>query len=69
MALTRSYKQTITERAQGDPEFAQCMLQEVATLFHSGEAQVAEIMLRNLIDAMLELEETAQTHTNPNPAT
>jgi len=33
MALTRSYKHTIAERAQRDPEFAQALLDEAATLF------------------------------------
>ncbi len=32
MALTRSFKQIIAERAQRDPAFAQALLDEAATL-------------------------------------
>jgi hypothetical protein len=33
MALTKSFKQTIAERAEREPAFAQALLDEAATLF------------------------------------
>jgi hypothetical protein len=49
MALTRCFKQTITERAPRDPEFARALLDEAATLFLSGEPKIARTILRDLV--------------------
>ena len=66
MALTRSYKHTIAERAQRDPEFAQALLDEAATLFLNGEPEMARIILRDLINATVGFEELAKETAKPS---
>ena len=46
MALTREFKKTAAARARRDPAFAQALLDESATLFLSGEPDVARLVLR-----------------------
>lgn len=48
MALTRDFKQTISERARRDPRFATALLDEAATLFLNGEPTHARLILRDL---------------------
>lgn len=66
MALTRSYKHTISERAQRDPEFAQALLDEAATLFLNGEPETARIILRDLVNATIGFEELAKETAKPS---
>jgi DNA-binding phage protein len=66
MALTRSYKHTIAERAQRDPEFAQALLDEAATLFLNGEPEMARIILRDLINATVGFEGLAKETAKPS---
>ncbi|RFC36312.1 MAG: hypothetical protein DID90_2727553908 [Candidatus Nitrotoga sp. LAW] len=40
MALTRNFKQTIIERVERDPEFAEVLFDEAATLFLSDEYEL-----------------------------
>ncbi|WP_062270078.1 DNA-binding protein [Endozoicomonas arenosclerae] len=56
MTLTRDYKQTILERAERDPAFAQALLDEAATHFLNGEPDTARIILRDLVNATLGFE-------------
>lgn len=51
MTLTRSFKQTIAERAHRDPAFAEAMLDEAASLFLNGEPETARMILRDLVNA------------------
>jgi hypothetical protein len=51
MVLTRNFKQTVLERVERDPKFAQALLDEAATLSLSGEPETARLMRRDLIKA------------------
>ena len=66
MALTRSYKHTIAERAQRDPEFAQALLDEAATLFLNGEPEVSRVILRDLVNATVGFEGLAKQTAKPS---
>ncbi|ANI52354.1 MULTISPECIES: hypothetical protein [Pseudomonas] len=44
----RDYKQTIRLRIQSDPDFAQALRIEAATLFHNGETELASMLLAQL---------------------
>lgn len=66
MALTRSYKHTITERVQRDPEFAQGLLDEAVTLFLNGEPEIARVILRDLVNATRGFEELARETEKPS---
>ncbi|VEF07876.1 Predicted transcriptional regulator [Pseudomonas fluorescens] len=66
MVLTRSYKYSIAERAQRDPEFAQALLDEAATLFLNGEPEMARIILRDLVNATVGFEELARETEKPS---
>lgn len=63
MTLTRDFKHTVVERVQRDPEFAKALLDEAATLFLSGEADAARLILRDLVNATVGFEHLAElTH-------
>ena len=66
MALTRSFKQTVTERVARDPGFAQALLDEAATLFLNGEPDTARLILRDLINASLGFEQLALLTAKPS---
>jgi len=51
MALTRDFKETVAARVQGDPAFAQALLDEAITLFVNGEPESAKLILRDLENA------------------
>jgi hypothetical protein len=53
VALTRDSRKTVIERAQGDPDFAKALLDEVVMLFLNGEPDVAQLMLRDLVNSTL----------------
>jgi DNA-binding phage protein len=53
MALTRDFKQTVTERLKRDPAFARALLDEAATLFLNGEPDTARLVLRDLVNATI----------------
>ena len=53
MALTRNFKQTVIERVNRDPAFAQALLDEAATLFLNGEPETARLILRDLVNATI----------------
>lgn len=59
LALTRDFKKTIVERVRRDPEFARAMVDEAATLFLSGEADTARLVLRDLVNATVGFEKLA----------
>lgn len=56
MALTRDFKETIRERAQREPEFAQALLDEAVTLILSGEPETARLILRDLVNSTVGFE-------------
>ena len=66
MALTRSYKQTIVERVERDPEFAAALLDEAATLFLSDEPETARLILRDIVNATIGFEQLVEVTAKPN---
>ncbi len=66
MALTRDFKQTVTERVTRDPAFAQALLDEAATLFLNGEPETARLILRDLVNATLGFEQLATLTAKPS---
>ncbi len=66
MALTRDFKQTVAERIERDPAFAQALLDEAATLFLNGEAETARLILRDLINASIGFELLATLIDKPS---
>jgi DNA-binding phage protein len=66
MALTRDFKQTIIERVNRDPAFAQALLDEAATLFLNGEPEAARLILRDLVNATIGFEQLATMTDKPS---
>jgi DNA-binding phage protein len=65
MPFTRDVKQTIVARASADPLYAQALLQEAATLFLNGEADIAKMILRDLVNATVGFEQLALQLAKP----
>jgi DNA-binding phage protein len=65
MAHTRDVTHTIIARASADPLFAQALLQEAATLFLNGEADIAKAILRDLVNATVGFEQLAVQVAKP----
>ncbi len=51
MALTRSFRKTVKDRADRDPEFRYGLLAEALEAIVRGELEVAKILLRDYINA------------------
>lgn len=66
MALTRDFKQTVTERVAREPEFAKALLDEAATLFLNGEPETARLILRDLVNATVGFEGLAKATDRPS---
>ena len=66
MPLTRDFKQTVIERVERDPAFAQALLDEAATLFLNGEPETARLILRDLVNATLGFEQLAALTDKPS---
>ncbi|AJO76329.1 DNA-binding protein [Pseudomonas sp. MRSN 12121] len=66
MALTRSFKHSIAERAERDPAFSQALLDEAATLFLNGEPEMSRIILRDLVNATVGFEALARETARPS---
>ena len=66
MALTRDFKQTVVERVEREPAFAQALLDEAATLFLNGEPETARLILRDLINATIGFEQLATLTAKPS---
>lgn len=66
MTLTRDFKQTVVQRIERDPAFAQALLDEAATLFLSGEPETARLMLRDLVNATVGFEALAGLTQKPS---
>ena len=64
--ITRDYKQTVVERVERDPAFAQALLDEAATLFLSGEPDTARLVLRELVNATVGFEQLAELTHKPS---
>lgn len=66
MALTRDFKETISERASRDPQFAQALLDEAATLFLNDDPHTARLVLRDLVNASVGFEKLAAETRTPS---
>jgi DNA-binding phage protein len=66
MTLTRNSKETVIQRVQGDPTFAQALLDEAATLFLNGEPETARLILRDLVNATIGFEQLATLTEKPS---
>lgn len=66
MALTREFKQTVVDRVNRDPAFAQALLDEAATLFLNGEPETARLILRDLVNATIGFEQLATMTNKPS---
>jgi DNA-binding phage protein len=66
MALTREFKQTVVERVNREPAFAQALLDEAATLFLNGEPETARLILRDLVNATIGFEQLATMTDKPS---
>jgi DNA-binding phage protein len=66
MTLTRDFKQTVVKRVERDPDFAKALLDEAATLFLSGEADTARLILRDLVNATVGFESLAELTSKPS---
>ena len=66
MALTRDFKQTVVERVNRDPAFAQALLDEAATLFLNGDPEPARLILRDLVNATIGFEQLATMTDTPS---
>lgn len=66
MALTRNFKQTVVDRVNRDPAFAQALLDEAATLFLNGEPETARLILRDLVNATIGFEQLATMTDKPS---
>ena len=65
MALTRDFKQTVTARVQGDPDFARALFDEAASLFLNGAPEIARMLLRDLVNATIGFERLATQTGKP----
>jgi len=66
MTLTRNSHETVIQRVQSDPAFAQALLDEAATLFLNGEPETARLILRDLVNATLGFEQLATLTAKPS---
>jgi DNA-binding phage protein len=66
VALTRDFKQTVVERINRDPAFAQALLDEAATLFLNGDPETARLILRDLVNATIGFEQLATMTDKPS---
>ena len=53
MALTRSFKETVRDRAQSDPAFRLALLTEAMELFLSGDVTTGRNLLADYINATI----------------
>jgi len=66
MVLTRSFKETVRERAQRDPAFRVGLLQEAIEALLRDEIHAGKILLRDYINATIGFADLAgATHKNP----
>ena len=66
MGLTREFRQTVVDRVEREPAFAQALLDEAATLFLNGEPEMARLILRDLVNATIGFEQLATLTLKPS---
>ena len=65
MPLTRSFKETVRERAQEDPAFRDALLAEGIDAMLSGEVGVGRAIIRDYINATIGFEQLAKETGTP----
>lgn len=65
MALTRSFKETVKERAGRDPAFRMALLEEAVDHMLAGDMDVGKIVLRDYINATVGFETLAEETGTP----
>jgi DNA-binding phage protein len=60
MALTRSYRETVVKRIQGDPAFARALYAEAVASILGGETAVGLSQLRDIVHALVTFPELAR---------
>jgi DNA-binding phage protein len=66
MSITRDVQETINTRVKREPEFANALLDEAASLFLNGEPETARLILRDLVNATIGFEELATKTSLPS---
>jgi len=66
MTITQDYKITLNQRVENDPAFARALLDEAISLFLNGEADVARLVLRDLVNATIGFETLAIEVNKPS---
>lgn len=65
MALTRSFKDTVKARVEGDPAFRDALLKEALELMLAGEVDTGKLVLRDYINATIGFETLARETGTP----
>jgi DNA-binding phage protein len=66
MALTKDFSEVLADRIQQEPEFATALLDEAIAVFLNGEADVARLVLRDLVNATIGFEGLATATGRPS---
>lgn len=53
MTLTRSFKETVRDRAAQDPAFRDALLKEAVELLLSGDVETGKLVLRDYVNATI----------------
>lgn len=64
--LTVDSGETVQARIKADPEFAEALLREATDMFLNGEAEVARLLLRDVVNATVGFEQIAATTNRPS---
>ena len=62
MPLTRSFRETVLERAESDSAFRDGLLREAIECLLAGDIETGKIVLRDYINATIGFEELASQH-------
>jgi DNA-binding phage protein len=65
MPLTRSYNETVRERAAADPEFRAALFGEAVATLLGGDLETAKVVLRAYINATIGFEKLAKATGTP----
>jgi hypothetical protein len=68
MALTKSFRETVRERAQREPAFRRALLREAVEQMLSGDVDTGKSLVRNYINATVGFQELARTVRTPAPS-
>ena len=66
MPLSRSFKETVKERARGDPTFRDALLAEGIDALLSGDLDVGKAIIRDFINATIGFEHLAEETGTPS---